>query len=169
MLSSLARFVLLALLQVLVLSRVGLGEDWSPYLQPLVYPLVVILLPVGMPTPIVLFVAFALGLSVDIPLGTYGVHAAALVVTAFARGVTLAIVEPREGYATGQSPTRAQFGWRWFLGYAAILMAVHTFTFFAIETFTFVYITQIALRAAGSFGVSMLLILVYMVVFDPRV
>ncbi len=168
-LAGLGRFILLAALQVLVLARVGMGEEWALYLQPLLYPLVVLLLPLGMPTPLVLFVAFALGTSVDVPLGTYGVHTGALLVTAFSRGAALAIVEPREGYSIGQSPTRAQFGWRWFLGYAAILMAVHTFTFFAIEVFTFVYFSQIILRALGSFCVSMILVLVYMVVFDPRV
>ena len=162
------RFVVFAALQVLVLSRIGFGESWATYTQPLLYPLVILLLPVGLPTVFVLLISFALGLAVDVPLGTYGVHASALVLTGFARGLVLAILEPREGYAVNQSPTRQEFGFRWFMTYAAILTAVHALAFFSVEVFTFVYLGQILLRAAGSFCASMMLIALYIVVVDPR-
>ena len=162
------RFGVFAALQVLVLSRVGLGSAWGAYLQPLLYPVVILLLPVGMPTVFVLLIAFALGTAVDVPLGTYGVHAAALLVTAFARGLALALLEPREGYAVGQSPNRATFGWRWFVSYAAILLGVHVLTYFSIEVFTFVFFGEILLRALGSFVVSLALVILYVAVFDPR-
>ena len=162
------RFVVLAALQVVVLSRIGVGEGWSPYVQVLLYPLVILLLPVGMPTAVVLVLAFALGLTVDVFLGTYGMHAAALVVTGFARSLVLAVLEPREGYAVEQVANRATFGWRWFAAYAALLMGVHTLAFFSIEVFTFVFFGEILLRALGSFCVSMLLILLYALVLDPK-
>lgn len=162
------RFVVLAVLQVLVFSRVGAGEAWAPYAQALLYPLTILLLPVATPTVIVLFVAFALGLTIDVPLGTYGVHAGALVSTAFARGAALALTEPREGYAVGASPTRRAYGLQWWAGYAAILFGVHCLAYQALEVFTLVYAGEIFLRAVGSFCVSMLLALAYVLVFDPR-
>ena len=162
------RFVLLAAVQVLVLSNVGIREDWGAYAQGLLYPLVILLLPVGTPTVVVLLVAFVLGLCVDVPLGTIGIHTAALVLTAYVRSVALALLEPREGYTVNQSPTREAFGLRWFMAYAAVLMGVHTLAYFSVEAFTFVYFWQIMLRALSSFCISMLLILVYMLVFDPE-
>ena len=167
-LSTAVRFVVLGAIQVLVLSRVGIGEAWAPYAQALLYPLVILLLPVGMPTVIVLLIAFVLGLTVDVFLGTYGMHAAALVLTGFARGLVLAILEPREGYAVEQVANRATFGLRWFASYAAILIGVHTLAYFSIEVFTFVFFGEILLRAVGSFCVSMMLILLYMLVLDPK-
>jgi len=162
------RFVVLAAVQVLVLSRIGVGEEWARYFQLLLYPLVILLLPVSLPSVIVLLISFVLGMCIDVPLGTLGIHTSALVLTAFARGLVLALLEPREGYQVDHSPTRAQFGFQWFLSYAAMLMGIHCFTFFAVETFTFVYLGEILLRALGSFGVSMILIVLYVIILDPK-
>lgn len=156
------------LLQVTVLSRFGMEQAWGPYLQPLLYPLVILLLPVGIPTAFVLLIAFALGFGVDVFLGTYGMHAAALVFTGFARSLVLALLEPREGYAVGQVANINSLGFSWFVSYAAILMGIHTLVYFSIEVFTFVFLGKILLQALGSFCVSMVLILMIMLVFRPK-
>jgi len=162
------RFAVLAAVQVLVLSRIGVGEEWARYFQILLYPLVILLLPVSLPSVIVLLISFGLGMCIDVPMGTLGIHTSALVLTGFARGLVLAVLEPREGYQVDHSPNKATFGFQWFISYTAILMGVHCFTFFAVETFTFVYIGEILLRALGSFSVSMILILLYVVILDPK-
>ncbi len=166
--STALRFIVLGAFQVLILSRIGVGEEWGRYLQVLLYPLVIIFLPINLPTVIVLFISFALGMCIDVPMGTLGIHTSALVLTGFARSLVLAILEPREGYQVDHSPTKAEFGFQWFFSYAAILMAIHCFAFFAIETFTFVYIGEILLRAVGSFSVSMILVLLYVIILDPE-
>ena len=166
--SSALRFVVLVALQVLVLAHVGEGTVWGRYAQIILYPLIILLLPVGMPSALVVLIGFVVGTAVDVPLGTYGVHAGALVLTAFARRGVLGILEPREGYTVDQSPTRAALGFQWFATYAAVLMGIHTLTYFALEAFTFVYFVEIVLRALGSFCVSMILILMYVLVLDPK-
>ena len=162
------RFVILAALHVLVFAHLGEATSWGPYAQVVLYPLVILLLPVGTPSVFVILVAFALGCAIDFPLGTYGLHAAALVLTAFLRRLALGLLEPREGYGVDMSPTRRALGLGWFMRYAAVLMGVHLLAFFAIEAFTLVYLGEILLRAVGSFCVSMLLILLYMLVLDPK-
>lgn len=166
--ATVARFVVLAALHVLVFAHLGEATAWGPYAQAMVYPLVVVLLPVAMPSPLVLLVGFALGTVIDFSLGTYGLHAAALVLTAFVRRLVLGLVEPREGYGVEDSPTRRRYGTTWFARYAAIVLGVHVLTFFAIEAFTLVYLVEILLRALGSFCVSVLLIMVYVLVLDPK-
>ncbi len=166
--STTIRFLVLAALQVLVFAHVGEGTVWGRYAQVMLYPLVILLLPVGLPSALVILIGFALGCAIDLALGTYGVHAGALVLTAFARRAALGILEPREGYSVDQSPTRAAFGLQWFTSYAALLMGVHLLTYFALEAFTVLYFVEIVLRAAGSFCVSMLLILLYVLVLDPK-
>ena len=162
------RFVVLAALHVLVFAHLGEATLWGPYVQVVLYPLVIMLLPVGTPSVLVLLIAFALGSVIDFSLGTYGLHAAALVLTAFLRRLLLGILEPREGYGVDVAPTRRRFGMTWFARYAALFLGIHLLAFFAIEAFSFVYWGEILLRTAGSFCVSLLLILLYVLVFDPR-
>ncbi len=166
--SSAIRFVVLVAVQLLVLSRIGAGEEWARYFQVILYPLVIILLPINLPSVIVLLISFALGMSIDIPLGMLGIHSSALVLMGFARGLVLAILEPREGYQVDSSPTKAAFGFRWFISYSAILLAIHCFTLFAVEAFTFVYIGEILLRTLGSFSVSMIMVFLYVLIFNPK-
>ena len=104
------RFVILAALHVLVFAHLGEATAWGPYAQVLLYPLVIVLLPVGTPSVVVLLIAFALGCAIDFPLGTYGLHAAALVLMGFARRLVLGLTEPREGYGVDMSPTRRALG-----------------------------------------------------------
>ena len=162
------RFVILAALHVLVFAHLGEATAWGPYAQVLLYPLVIVLLPVGTPSPVVLVIAFALGCAIDFPLGTYGLHAAALVLVAFLRRLLLGLTEPREGYGVDMSPTRHALGFGWFVRYAALMFGVHALAFFAIEAFTFVYFFEVLLRAVGSFCVSMMLAILYVLVLDPR-
>lgn len=166
--SSAVRFVVFALIQLLVLSRIGAGEEWARYFQVLLYPLVIILLPINLPSVLVLLISFALGMTIDVPLGMLGIHSSALVLMGFARGLVLALLEPREGYQVDNSPTKAEFGFQWFISYSAILMAIHCFTLFTVEAFTFVYIGEILLRTLGSFGVSMILVILYVLIFNPK-
>ena len=167
-LATAVRFGAFAALHVLVFAHLGEATTWGPYVQVVLYPIVILLLPVGMPSALVIVLGFLLGSVIDFSLGTYGLHAAALVLTAFLRRLVLGILEPREGYSVEVSPTRARFGTAWFARYAALLLAIHLVTFFAIEAFTFVYLGEVLLRAAGSFCVSMLLLLLYVLVVDPK-
>ncbi len=167
-LSTALRFVLFAALQILVFAHLGEATAWGPYAQVMLYPVVILLLPVQMASVFVLLLAFLLGCVIDFSLGTYGLHASALVLMAFARRLVLGLLEPREGYGIDQSPTRKALGIQWFATYAGLLLAVHLLTFFAVEAFTFVYIVQILARSIGSFCVSMTLMLLYIVVLDPR-
>ena len=134
------RFVVLAALHILVFAHLGEATAWGPYVQVVLYPLVILLLPVGTPSVLVLLLAFALGSVIDFSLGTYGLHAAALVLSGFVRRLLLGILEPREGYGVDVSPTRRRFGMTWFARYAALFMLIHLLTLFAVEAFTFVYL-----------------------------
>lgn len=161
------RILLFVALQVLVFSRIGLGETWASYFQPMLYPLVILLLPVGIPSSVLLLLAFFVGTLIDIPLGTYGIHAGALVLTTFCRQLVLNLIAPRDGYNVGQLPTRKELGFRWFLAYSGILMIIHTFTFYSIQVFTFVFLNKIVLQTLGSLSISMTLIVLFALLFTP--
>jgi len=127
------RFFFLVLLQVLILNHIQL----SGYLNPFLYVLFILMLPFQTPDWLVLILAFVLGISIDMFSDTGGLHAASTVLMAFIRQPVLKLLAPREGYDIIQQPTVQQFGIGWFFSYAGILVVVHHFVLFYLETFGF--------------------------------
>jgi len=162
------RFVILLLFQVLILKRISVGWEGYLYINILLYPLFILLLPFRTPTPVVILLGFLMGLSVDLFYITPGVNAGASVFTSFVRGFILNQLEPRGGYNINYSPTKARMGSGWFFQYAAILMLAHLFFYFSVEVFTYVYIVDILLKTFYSFIFSGLFIIIIMFIFNPK-
>ena len=80
-LQNIFRFILLVLFQVLVLNNI----QFLGYINPYLYILFILSLPVQMPRWFLLVLAFILGLSIDIFSNTLGMHAFATVFVAFFR------------------------------------------------------------------------------------
>lgn len=162
------RFVFIFLLQVLVLFNLVLDYPVLNKINIIIYPLIILLLPMRIVNSLTLVLGFILGVLVDMFYNTPGIHAAATVLTAYIRPYVLNWIEPRGGYSVESSPTMNQYGSRWFITYAAIILLVHLFVLFSIQAFTFVYIADILLKTVMSFIASMVFILVYMYLFNPR-
>ena len=127
------QFVIFVLLQVLILNNIQLFGSVNPFL----YILFILWLPIEMNKALVMGVAFILGLSVDVFSDTMGMHASACVFLAFARPFMLNILAPRDGYELNVAPTAVALGWFWFLRYAAIGIFLHHFFLFFVEVFRF--------------------------------
>jgi hypothetical protein len=163
------RAVLILLVQVLVLKRIGLGSSWVwMHGNIFIYPVIVLLLPFRLSRHYVIVIGFLLGLLIDMFYDTIGVHAFALTATAYARGLLLSYLEPRGGYQLSMSPTQYSMGLNWLVTYTSLCMAIHIFLFFTAEIFTFVYIGQILLNSLVTFFLSMVVIMVYHLLFNPK-
>jgi rod shape-determining protein MreD len=163
------RGLLLLLLQVLVLKRIGLGESWIwEYGHIFIYPVIVLLLPFRLPRHYVILIGFFIGLIIDIFYDTIGVHAFALTATAYARGLILSYMEPRGGYQLSMSPTIFSMGLNWVMTYTFFSMLIHVFLYFSVEIFTFIYIGQILLKTTITLILSMLVVMGYHLLFNPR-
>jgi rod shape-determining protein MreD len=163
------RGLLLLLLQVLVLKRIGLGESWIwEYGNIFIYPVIVLLLPFRLPRHYVILIGFFIGLIIDIFYDTIGVHAFALTATAYARGLILSYMEPRGGYQLSMSPTIFSMGLNWVMTYTFFSMLIHVFLYFSVEIFTFIYIGQILLKTTITLILSMLVVMGYHLLFNPR-
>ena len=161
------RFLGLVLIQGLILRNIGVGWESFPYFNILIYPTFIILLPQRTPAPLVIFLGFLTGISVDMFYNSLGVHAAALTFSAFVRPVILKQLEPRGGYNNNYSPTAARYGNTWFASYVGIFMFIHCFTYFFLEAFTPYYIVDIWLKTIFSFVLSYFLILLIHLLFNP--
>ena len=167
-LANIYRFFGLALLQGLVLQSVGTGMENFRYLYVIIFPIFIFLLPIRTPVPLVILLGFLIGIFVDALYDTLGLHASAAVFTAFVRSFVFKIYEPRGGYNVNLSPTVQNLGPQWFLKYSSTLMLLHLFFYFSVEAFTFVYIGDIILKTLVSFMVSMLFLMIFQLLFNPK-
>lgn len=161
------RFIGLVLLQVLVLQQVG--STVGAYFNVLLYPLFILFLPIQLATPYAVLLGFAIGFAVDIFYGPLGLHASAGAFSGFARSIILTFFEPKGGY-TGKEPiaSPAFFGWRKFLQVSALFFAAHLFWYFSVNAFTFVYFTTISLKTAAAWALTMIFVVLYGILFNPK-
>lgn len=133
--------VVLLLLQFLVFNNI----NFSGFVNPYVYVMFVLVLPLSMKKWQLLVVGFATGLLVDMFMNTLGLHAAATLVTAFVRPVVLSRftnkVDMPRFFAPGLSA-----GFAWFVRYVLILVIVHHTVLFFMEAFSFSQLHLIMLR-----------------------
>ena len=163
------RAILILLIQVLVFKRVGLSDNWWwQHGHLFLYPVIILLLPFRVTKHYTILLGFALGLVIDWFYDTIGVHAFALTAMAYARGLLLQWLEPRGGYTLAMSPTNYSMGINWLFMYTAISMFIFCFLYFIGEIFTFVFIGQILLRTVITFFMSMLVVMGYHFLFNPK-
>ena len=125
-------FVSLVLIQVLILNQIRLGGFINPY----IYILFIILLPLSTPRYLVLLLGFLIGLTIDVFTNSLGIHAAATVFIAYLRPLVVRSISSHEE-DRNDYPGLYQNKFKWFLSYAAIMVVLHHLVLFYIEVFTF--------------------------------
>jgi len=126
-------FILLVFLQVFIFNNI----QFSGFINPYIYIIFILLLPFETPKWLILFLAFLLGLTVDLFTNTIGMHSSATVFMAFLRPYLLKVLAPRDGYEAETLPQLNYYGFGWFLRYASVLVIVHHLFLFYIEVFSF--------------------------------
>lgn len=147
-------FVLLILLQILLFNNIM----FSGYVNPYVYVLLIMLLPVEIPAWLLLIISFVTGLVIDIFSGTIGMHTSATVITGFLRPYVLRIVAPRDGFDSGDIPSMELYGPRWFFVYSLIIVFIHHLSLFYLEVFSFTDFFRTLLRVILSTGFTVVFI-----------
>ena len=163
MINSLLRFglifVLVMLLQVLLFNNI----QFSGYVNPYIYILFILLLPVEIPSWLLLLLSFVTGLVMDVFSGSPGMHSSATVLAGFVRPYVLRITSPRDGYDAGAEPSMLAYGFNWFLSYALIIVLVHHTALFYLEVFRFAEFFRTLLRVILSsvFSLTFILLIEY--------
>lgn len=151
------RFVLLILLQVWVLDKVSFDGFVIPY----AYVMFILLLPFDINKSLMLILAFFTGLVMDIFGNTLGLHAASLVLLAFARPGILHFYFPRLDTQIGEEPGIAKLGFIGFLKYSFTLILLFQVALVFLEVFSFHHILSLLWEAvfgamATTFAVTLL-------------
>ena len=124
-------FIVIVLVQLLVCNNI----QFSGYVNPYVYILFILVLPVQIQTWLMLLIAFVLGFVIDVFCDTMGLHIFATVAAAFVRPFVLSIVAPRDGYDPMLDLSMHSYGIKWYLTYSSIIVFVHHFLLFYMEVF----------------------------------
>jgi hypothetical protein len=154
-------FILIVLIQGLVVNNF----QFSMYVNPMIYPVMILMLPFELNILISMIVAFVLGISVDAFSNTFGLNASAALVIGYLRPSLLNIIKPRDGYDPVLLPSIHDMGKLWFLTYAAVLLFIHHLWFFIIEALRFDQIGQIILKTIISLAFSLFLIILFQYIF----
>ena len=150
------RFVLLVFLQLFILNNI----QFSGFVNPYLYVLVILWLPFEISGVLSLILAFMLGLVIDVASVTIGYHTIATVFMAYTRFHLLRFIAPHDGYEPGTTPTIPSLGFSWFMKYITILVLAHHLVLFWVESFSFNDFLPATLRALASSAFTILLILI---------
>jgi rod shape-determining protein MreD len=151
--------ILLILAQVLVFNNI----QFSGYVNPYIYVMIVILLPSDIPGWLLLIVTFLTGLLIDLFSGSPGMHASATLLAGFSRSFVLRIIAPRDGYEAGADLSMAVYGIRWFVIYSAAIVLIHHTALFFLEVFRFsgFFRTILRILLSSIFTVGFIIIIEY--------
>lgn len=152
------------LLQVLVLNQMNLGG----YINPYVYVLFIILLPVQINKSTLLLLAFLTGLTIDLFGNTLGLHASATVLLAYARPGILRLFFQNLEFSEEEEPNISKLKPGGFLKYTLVLVFIHHSALFFLEVFTFQGLLSTLFRIALSTIISSLMIMTLTLLFASR-
>ncbi|MFZ2285617.1 MAG: rod shape-determining protein MreD [Bacteroidales bacterium] len=143
-------FLILMVLQLLIFNNI----EFSGYVNPYIYVMFILVLPVAIPSWILLILAFLTGFVIDLFSGTIGVHAFATVMAGFVRPWVLSFNVTAEASEPDMSPSSYRSGFRWFLIYVVTIVLIHHLALFFVEVFSFRNFFHILLRVLISTAVT---------------
>ena len=120
---------LYVLLQVLVLNEVL----FSAYINPFLYVLLIISLPLKTPKWFLLSYAFLLGFSIDLFSGSLGFHSTATILIAFVKPFISKITIPHNILGESDEITLKKVGTKSFITFSLFLILIHNSCLFIIE------------------------------------
>ena len=143
-------FVVMALLQVFLFSRIGV----SVYIHPLAYVAFIILLPMEIAPLLLLTLGLLMGVTMDVFMGTAGINTIATLLIAFLRPTLAGMICGRDNVREGGIPSSARLGERKFITYLVALTLVHHAVFFSLEALSWTHALHTLLRIVVSTAVS---------------
>lgn len=153
--------MLVLALQILVFNTLNI----SGYINPYMYPLLIILLPFDIAGWLLLVIAALLGLFIDLFTGTLGIHLFSLVFMAGIRPMVINFLSLGK-FDQDSSINIKQHGLIVTLVYISILFLVHHLSYFLMESFSYNGMGAAVLRTFASTFFSILLSLIILLFFN---
>lgn len=156
------RFIVLLLLQVVLLNNI----NFLGYINPYLYIVFILIYPFTGNKSLLIFLAFLLGLSIDIFSDSGGIHAAACAFIAYIRPAILKFSFGVSYEYNTIKISKAPMGER--ITYIAIMVLVHHLILFSLEIFNFSHILLILKSTLFSGIFSVILITCTVLLFSRK-
>ena len=158
---NIVRFILLLIAQIFVFNKINLGGYFNPY----VYLMFIVLLPFETPRWLLLLSSFSLGFLVDIFTGSLGMNAATATFVAFLRPSISSLLLPKRDKDSVILPGINFMGLPTFTLYTALIVFIHHFLLFFLESFRLSELGNIIFRVILSSFLTTLLIVILEMIF----
>ncbi|MDZ4667306.1 MAG: rod shape-determining protein MreD [bacterium] len=158
-----ASFVLILLIQLLVINNIEL----TTYVNPYIYIIFILSLPVTTKPWHVVVISFGTGMIMDTFSSTPGLHMAAVGFMGYFRNFYLQFACSKEDYESRIKPSISRKGIVWFLVYVSIMTLMHHMVLFYLEIYSLKEFFRTLLRVLSSSFFTVLLISVGQILFYP--
>ncbi len=135
-------FVVVTLLQILFFNNLSVSVSLSP----LVYVVVILLLPLQISHFAILMMGLLMGLLMDWSMGLAGVNTISTLFIAFFRPYLLNMVISKEVLAGSGIPSDIRLGVGGYSRYLILMVAIHHAIFFGLESLSFENLSLYAIR-----------------------
>ncbi len=149
------RFIVIIFIQIMILNHIYFGG----YITPYIYPLFILMMPFSIKGWVLLVVAFFSGLTMDMFSNTPGMHSSATVLIAFLRPAVINFISTKKEFETSTEPSFSVMGKTGVFFYVLILIFVHHFSMFLLETFRLDEIGAVFMRSLFSTIASVVVIM----------
>ena len=154
LISYICLFALLVILQAFVFSHIQFRGSINAF--PYIY--LIIILPFSMKGRDILLVSTLIGLSLDIFTGNMGVHMSATIFTGYCRTILLPLMLTQNESKIETTPSVNNNGWNWFIRYSTIMVLIHHFILFLLESFSLNHLDTIIFNTIFCGALSLIII-----------
>ncbi len=142
------------LLQVFLLDQLSIAM----WLRPMIFPIVVLLLPMEWPKIWVMAVSLAVGLTIDLSLGGAGLYTATLLPLSLIRPWVLYVTVGRSVEHGDQTALFRRMRLQQLMIYVAAMLLIHHTLFFALETLSWSHPFQLIATILCSMLLSLVIV-----------
>ncbi len=156
--------IILALAQVFVFNHINFLGSYQPY----IYIVFVLFYPPYANRYLLVFLAFMMGLIVDVLEYTGGIHAFALTFVAFYRNSIIKLLAGKVNFDMEYFNFKAFSISQWIF-YIAILILFHHTVLLLLENFKFTGILNVLKNALISSGITFVFVIIYKILFKNKI
>jgi hypothetical protein len=164
------QFIAVMSFQILVLNDIvikGKLVVWGiPVFIPMIYPMLILLLPINQNYLSMIFYALSIGFILDYFSNTPGLHAATMVLMTYLRPQIVSLFYHHDTKkSVDVRPTIYRFGFTPFLMYVSVSLIIHHFFFYTLQIWSFKNIPLIFFKTILSVLLSVTMILIGQLLF----
>lgn len=149
--------LVVVLAQIFLLDNIDIGASISVLIRPMIFPLIVLLLPVEWRSIWVLLISYVVALILDSMLGGSGIYVITLLPIALLRSTLLFITTHRSVESSDQSQLLSRMSVGQLMLYIGVALLLHHSLFFAMETLSTANLGRLIATIVLSTGSSLLL------------